>query len=147
MTRRIEQFDMKRKRLRGGHILSIIAFFLTWMAFVVLEFAHLEESQLSKILLIICYIFLLAVIFFAVRLRRNAYLINRDPVLREALNNELVQINRLKAWRTAFIAMTVFLAATGLLSLFVEIKNLMIVASSLIVGLGSQRITFFLLDK
>jgi uncharacterized membrane protein len=117
------------------------------MAFVVLEFAHLEESRLSKILLIICYIFLLAVIFFAVRLRRNAYLINRDPVLREALNNELVQINRLKAWRTAFIAMAVFLAATGLLSLFVEIKNLMIVASSLIVGLGSQRITFFLLDK
>jgi hypothetical protein len=147
MTHRIEQFDMKRKRLRGGHILSIIAFFLTWMAFVVLEFAHLEESRLSKILLIICYIFLLAVIFFAVRLRRNAYLINRDPVLREALNNELVQINRLKAWRTAFIAMAVFLAATGLLSLFVEIKNLMIVASSLIVGLGSQRITFFLLDK
>ncbi len=147
MTHRIEKFDMERKRLRGGHILSIIAFFLTWIAFASLEIAHLEESRLSRILLIICYIFLVAVVYFAVRLRRNAYLINRDPVLKEALHNELVQLNRLRAWRTAFIAMAVFLAAIGLLSFFVEIENLMIVASSLIVGLGTQRIAFFLLDK
>ena len=147
MTDRIERFDKERNFLRGAQIIDMILFFITWTVFCVLEITGAGEGKTAKILLIFLYVFVGALVFIAIRLRRNAYLINQNPVLREALHNELVRLNRLKSWKAAYFGMLACLVITGILSQFFEIKNLLIISSAVIVGLGTRNITFYLLDR
>jgi hypothetical protein len=144
---RIERFDRERNYLRGAQIVAMVLFFTTWVIFCGLEITGSGEGKSAKTLLILIYIFTAALVVIGLGLRRNAYLINHDPVLNEALNNELVRLNRLKAWKAAFFGMLGCLVMTGILSQLVELKNLHLLASAVIVGLGTRNITFYLLDR
>jgi magnesium-transporting ATPase (P-type) len=147
MTDRIERFDRERKYLRGAQIVAMVLFFINWVIFCGLEISGSGEGKFAKTMLIFIYAFVAALVLIGIRLRRNAYLINHDPVLKEALNNELVRLNRLRAWKAAFFGMLVCLVMTGILSQLFEIKNLLILSSAVIVGLGTRNIVFYLLDR
>ena len=97
MMDRIERFDRERNILRGAQIVAMVLFFIAWVIFCGLEINGSGEGKSAKTLLILIYIFTAALVVIGIGLRRNAYLINHDPVLNEALNNELVRLNRLKA--------------------------------------------------
>lgn len=144
---RIERFDKERNILRGAQIVAMVLFFITWVIFCGLEITGSGEGKSAKTLLILIYIFVASLVVIGIGLRRNAYLINHDPVLNEALNNELVRLNRLRAWKAAFFGMLGSLVMTGILSQWVEIKNLHLLASAVIVGLGTRNIAFYLLDR
>ena len=146
MSNRTEHFDRQRKNMRGGQIIALALVFITWLAYCIIEMSRAGAGQLQKTLLIICYAFLAVLIYFGIRLRRNAFLINQDPVLKEALHNELVRLNRMKAWRAAFFAILAFLTIVGIISIFIPIKNLLLISSAIIVGLGVRNITLYIQD-
>ena len=74
--------------------------------------------------------------------------IRKDPVLKEALYNEMVQLNELKAWRAAFFSLILFILLAAYLIVADILKDPMIlVVTALLVGFGSYNVTVYLLDK
>jgi hypothetical protein len=100
---------------------------------------------------IVLAILILAVLFQAYFAIKNVLLereIKKDPQLKDALNNELVQLNELKAWRASFFALIVFIVMAAVLSIFVQINDLMLVfLTALLIGFGTHNTAVFLLDR
>ncbi|UCD40986.1 MAG: hypothetical protein JSV69_10375, partial [Chloroflexota bacterium] len=96
-------------------------------------------------------IMVLAVIvqaYYALRVNLLERDIRKDPQMKEALNNELVQLNELKAWRASFFSVIGFIVLAAVASFFIQINDLMlIVLTALLVGFGTHNIAVYFLDK
>jgi di/tricarboxylate transporter len=96
-------------------------------------------------------VLLLAVLFqayFALRYNLLEREINRDPILKDALNDELMRLNQLKAWRTAFFSLIIFIVVVAILSLFINFKDLMLIfITALLIGFGTYNTTLYILDR
>ena len=142
MSEQIELFDRKRKKYRGGHVTGFIVFLIAWLVRTVLKIFELEMDTLHTLLLSVLILSVLYQGYFAVRLKLIERDIRNDPHLKEALHNELVRLNELKAWKTAFFAVIVFIVMMGILSLAVHIRDTMlIVLTTLLVGFGAFNTT------
>ena len=74
--------------------------------------------------------------------------IREDPSLKEALHDELFQLNELKAWKTAFFSVIGFNVLVAVLSLFIVFEDLMLIfLTTLLIGFGSYSLTLYLLDR
>ena len=100
---------------------------------------------------IVLAILILAVLFQAYFAIKNVLLereIKKDSQLKDALNNKLVQLNELKAWRASFLALIVFTVVAAVLSIFVQINDIMLVfLTALLIGFGTHNTAVFLLDR
>ena len=148
MTTQIELYDQKRKRNRGGGLIGSAIFLVAWIGYVITRISCLNNDLLRTIVLAIL---ILAVLFQAYFAIKNVLLereIKKDPQLKDALNNELVQLNELKAWRVSFFTLIVFIILAAVLSIFVQINDLMLVfLTALLIGFGTHNTAVFLLDR
>jgi hypothetical protein len=148
MTTQIEIFDENRKRYRSGLLIGSIVFLAAWFGYIVVRISPQPQDLFRTIVLVVLVASLLVQAYFALRTTLLERSIRQDAQLNEALNNELVQLNELKAWRAAFFAVLGFIVITGAFSFFVQIDDLMLVLlTALLVGFGTHNLVVFLLDR
>jgi hypothetical protein len=148
MTDQIETFDKKRKKYRGGHILGLIVFFIAWIARTLIRMLELKLGTLYTSIMIVLLLAIAVMAYFAARLIIVERKIRKDPILKEALYNELVRLNELKAWRTGFFSLIVFVLLAAYVIVAGLLKDpMLLVVTALLVGFGSYNITVYILDK
>ena len=148
MTNQIEMFDRKRKKYRGGHILGFIVFFIAYIVRTLIKMLGLKLGTLYTGSMIVLLLAIAVMAYFAARLIIVERKIRKDPVLKEALYNELVRLNELKAWRIGFFSLIVFILLAAYAIVADLLKDpMLLVVTALLVGFGSYSITVYLLDK
>ena len=148
MTTQIEIFDRRRKRYRGGGLVGSIVFFIAWMGYVILRLSCQTMDLLRTIVLVILILSVVIQAYYALRANFLERQIRKDPVLKEALNNELVQLNELKAWRASFFSVIGFIVVAAIASIFVQINDLMLIfLTALLIGFGTHNTAVYLLDR
>lgn len=148
MTTQIETFFQMRKKYRGAHVLGLGIFLIAWIARSIYKLAKLEMVNLHLIIFIILLLSLVYLAYNAIRLNIVERKIKQDDSLKEALHDELLQLNELKAWRTAFFSVIGFNVLLALLSLFIVFEDLMLIfISVLLIGFGSYSLTLYVLDQ
>ena len=148
MTTQIEIYDRRRKHYRGGGMIGSIVFFIAWIGYVTLRLSCLTMDLLRTIVLVILILAVVFQAYYALRANLLERQIRKDPVLKDALNNELVQLNELKAWRASFFSVIGFIVVAAIASIFVQINDLMLVfLTALLIGFGTHNIAVYRLDR
>jgi hypothetical protein len=148
VTTQIEIYDRKRKRYRGGGLIGSIVFFIAWMGYVILRLSCQTMDLLRTIVLVILILSVVIQAYYALRANLLERQIRKDPVIKEALDNELVQLNDLKAWRASFFSVIGFIGVAAIASIFVQINDLMLVfLTALLIGFGTHNTAVYLLDR
>ena len=148
MITQIEIFDRDRKRYRGGLLVGSLIFLVAWFGYILVRVSPQPMQILHTAVMVILVVSIVVQAYFALRTTLLEKRIRHDAQLKEALNNELIQLNELKAWRAAFFTMLGFIVLTGIFSLFVQIDDLMLVLlTMLLVGFGAHNLAVYLLDK
>ena len=148
MTTQIEIFDQDRKRYRSGLLVGSIIFLVAWFGYILVRVSPRPLELFHTIVMVVLIVSLLIQAYYAVRTNLLERKIRKDAQLKAALNNELIRLNELKAWRAAFFAMLGFIILTGVFSFFVQIDDLMLVLLTLLlVGFGAHNLAVFLLDR
>jgi hypothetical protein len=148
MTNQIEMYDRKRKKYRGGHIIGFIVFFIAWIVRTLIKMLELKLGTLYTGSMIVLLLAIAVMAYFAARLVIVERKIRKDPIIKEALYNELVRLNELKAWRIGFFSLIVFIILAAYLIVADLLKDpMLLVVTALLVGFGSYNITVYLLDK
>ncbi len=148
MTTQIEIFDRDRKRYRSGLLVGSIIFLVAWFGYVLVRVSPRSPELFHTIVMVVLLVSLLIQAYYAVRTNLLERKIRRNAQLNAALNNELIQLNELKAWRAAFFAMLGFIILTAVFSFFVQIDDLMLVLLTLLlVGFGAHNLAVYLLDR
>ena len=148
MTTQIETYDRSRKQYRGGLIFSSIVFFIAWIGYIVVRLSSRSMQVLHLIVMITLIASLIVQVYFALRSTLLERRIKKDPQLKEALNNELVEQNELKAWRASFFSVIGFAAITAIISFFVQINDMMLVVlTTFLVGFGTHNAVVHYLDR
>jgi hypothetical protein len=148
MTNQIEIFDRKRKKYRGGSILGFIVFFIAWIVRTLIKMLELNLGTLYTGSMVVLLLAIAVMAYFVARLVIVERKIRKDPILKEALYNELVQLNELKAWRIGFFSLILFILLAAYLIVADLLKDpMLLVGAALLVGFGSYNIAVYLLDK
>jgi len=135
-------------RYRGGGLIGSIIFFIAWIGYVILRISGQNMVLLRTIVLAILILSVLFQAYFAIRNTLLERKIKKDPILNEALNNELVQHNELKAWRASFFSVIGFIVVAAVTSIFIQINDLMLIfLTVLLIGFGTHNITVYLFDR
>ena len=72
----------------------------------------------------------------------------QDPRLKEAMNDERIQLNELRAWKVGFFALIGFIIFAAIVSLLIEINDMMLVyLTALLIGFGARNTAVYLLDR
>ncbi len=148
MTNQIEILDEKRRRFRGGHLIGFGVFFVAWIIRSVLKVAETENDLAYTVLMVLLLLSVLFQAYFAVKGKAIEDEIKKEPYLKEALNNELIRLYELKAWRVAFFSVIGFIFLVAVASLFVEYHDVMLIfLTTFLVGFGTYNIAIFVLDR
>lgn len=148
MTTQIEIYDQKRKYYRGGGLIGSIIFFLAWIGYVIIRLSSQAADTARTIVLVVLILSVIVQAYYALRVNLLERNIRKDPEMKSALNNELVQLNDLKAWRASFFAVIGFVVITAITSFFVQINDLMLIfLTALLVGFGTHNAAVYFLDK
>jgi hypothetical protein len=148
MTTQIEIFDQNRKRYRSGLLVGSLIFLLAWFGYILVRVSPRPMELFHTIVLVVLIISLVVQAYYALRTTLLERQIRKDERLNEALNNELIQLNELKAWRAAFFLVLIFILITAVSSFFVQIQDLMLVLLTLLlVGFGTHNLAVYLLDR
>lgn len=148
MTTIIEQLDQKRKRYRKGHLIWSLIFLVAWLVRSSLKIFTVETDLGYTILLIILLLAIVFQTFYTLKDQGLKSEMRNDPRLEAALRDELVQLNELKAWRTAFFALVGFIVFTAILSLIIQINDMMyIFLTALLIGFGAYNTSLYLLNR
>jgi hypothetical protein len=148
VTTQIEIYDQKRKYYRGGGLIGTIVFFIAWIGYVITRLSSQAADSARTIVLVILILSVIVQAYYALKVNLLEKDIRRDKEMEEALNNELVQLNELKAWRASFFAVIGFIIFAAITSFLVQINDLMLIfLTALLVGFGTHNIAVYLLDK
>jgi uncharacterized protein with PQ loop repeat len=148
MTTQIEVFYQLRKKYRGAHVLGLSIFFFAWIARSIYKISTSNMENVHLIIFILLLLSLAYLAYFAIRFNIIERKIKQDPSLREALHDELFQLNELRAWRTAFFSVISFNLIVALLSLFIVFEDFMLIfITTLLIGFGSYSLTLYILDR
>jgi hypothetical protein len=148
VTNQIEILDEKRRKFRGGHLIGFGVFFVAWIIRSVLKVAEIENDLVYTILMIVLLLSALFQAYFGVKGKRIEDAIKKEPFLQEALNNELIRLYELKAWRVAFFSVIGFIFLVAVVSLFVEYNDIMLIfLTTFLVGFGTYNIAIYILDR
>jgi hypothetical protein len=148
MTSQFEIMNQQRNHCRAGYLLALAVFILIWVARNTLQLSGRGEGTLADILLALMVVCLAVQTFFVVKEVRLKRIMKQDPVLREMMNDELVHLNELKAWRTAFLALVGYMCLVTLLSLAVELPETgRLMVTGLLVGFGAYSACAYWLNR
>ena len=148
MTTQIEIFDQKRKHYRAGGLVGSAVFLIFWIGYVFLRLSGQTMDLLRTILLTILILAVIFQAYYAGRAMSLDWKIKKDPNLKEALNNELVQQQELKAWRASFFALIGFIILAAILSILLKIDDTMLIfLTALLVGFGTHNAVIYFLDR
>jgi len=148
MTTQIELYDQERKRYRSGLLAGSIIFLIAWFGYILVRVSSQSMDLMYPIVMIVLVLSLVVQAYFALRITLLERQIRKDVEFNEALNNELIQYNELKAWRAAFFAVIGFTAITAAFSFFVEFNDLMLILLTLLlIGFGAHNLAVYLLYR
>jgi hypothetical protein len=148
MTTTIEQMDLKRKRYRKGHVIWSLVFLGAWLIRSGLKIFEVETDFVYTILLIILLLAIALQTFYTLKDQGLKAEMRDNPHLEGALRDELVQYNELKAWRTAFFALIGFIVFSAILSLIIQINDIMyIFITALLIGFGAYNTRVYFLNR
>jgi len=148
MTNQIEIYDRKRKKFRGSHILAFIVFFIAWIVRTLIKMLGLKLETLYTVSMIVLLLSVAVLAYFTTRVVIVERKIRKDPLLKEALYNELVRLNELKAWRIGFFSVIVFIILAASLIIADLLRDpMLLVVTALLVGFGAYHITVYLLGR
>ncbi|MFC1878568.1 hypothetical protein ACFLZW_01520 [Chloroflexota bacterium] len=148
MTTKLEIQDQKRTTYRRGHVTWLFVFVIAWIVRSGLKIFELDMDLLHTILLIPLLLSVSFQAFYALKDNLLKREISNDPILKEALNDELFQLNELKAWRTAFFCLIGYIIFVAILSLFITYNDIMLIfITALLIGFGSYNTTVYILNR
>lgn len=148
MTNQIEILDEKRRKFRGGHLVGFSVFFVAWIIRAVLKVVEIENDLAYTVLMVLLLLSVLFQAYFAIKGKAIEDEIKKEPFLKEALNNELIRLYELKAWRVAFFSVIGFIFLVAVASLFVEYNDIMLIfLTTFLVGFGAYNVAVYILDR
>jgi len=149
MSSKIEIYDQKRKKSSGRFVLSYGVFFIAFIAWSVLKIAGTQAGTLQISRYVVLGLAFLC-ICFNIRLALTEHTIRKDPLLKEAIYNELDRLNELKSWKIAFYSLTILtLIAIYLFHILaVPLKEpIILIITYWLVGGGSFSFARYFLDR
>ena len=148
MTTNIERYDQKRNQNRRGFLVWSTVFFVAWFIRSALKLIEFESDPLYTLLLIVLLVSIGLQVVFVFKDRRLDQELKKAPHLMDALNDELVQLNGLKAWKVAFFALIGFIVFAAILSMLMVINDLMLIfLTALLVGFGTRNMAVHFLNR
>ena len=149
MSNKIETYDRKRKKSRGHFILSFGVFFMAFIVGSVLKIVGTQAETLWTIRQVVMGLAFIC-LCFGIRLALTERTIRKDPLLKEAIFNELDRLNELKSWKVAFYSQTILtLVAVYLFHIFeMPLKEpITLIITYWQVGFGSFELARYFLDR
>jgi divalent metal cation (Fe/Co/Zn/Cd) transporter len=148
MSNIVEQLDRARCRYLAGFIIALVFFLAFWFVRFFLRASGETFARWDVPLLIVLFCGAAAMGWFSFKLNYLRRRIKFDPSLAEALDNELVILNEIRSWRTAFIASIVCLVALTVLTFVYPVFDMVFVTiTTCIVGMAAYNISFFVKDR
>jgi hypothetical protein len=148
VTTQIEIYDQKRKYYRGGGLIGTFVFFLAWIGYVITRLSNQAADTARVVVLAVLILSVIVQAYYALRVNLLERDIRKNPDMKDALNNELVQLNELKAWRVSFFAVIGFIVIAAITSFFIQINDLMLIfLTALLVGFSTHNAAVYFLDK
>jgi len=148
MASKIELLDQKRKSYRKGYVSGFFVFLAAWILRSALKTLCLGTGIVQDSLLALLILAALVQAFYVVKEARLKDEFRNDKFVAEALNDELVQLNELKAWRTAFFALIGYIVLIAALSFFVVFNDLMmLLITAVLIGFGAYNAAVFFLNR
>ena len=148
MTSKIELLDQRRKQFRKGTVTWLFVFVAAWIVRSALKVQAVDAGFWHDVLLVILLISSLLQAYFVRRELLLGREIKNDPLLKEALNDELIQLNELKAWKAAFFAVIGFVVIVAILSFFVHFNDLMMLLITVfLIGFGTYNAAVYFLNR
>ena len=144
MVSDIENLDKKRMRYLALYLVGFVFFLILSITRFFFRLRWLNSQPVGTAVLIGLLLSLLLLVISTIGTLSLGRKIKSDPLLKEALYNELVQSLEVQSWRAAFLgaaATTVFFAVAWF---FYPVCDLVMVAlTSIIAGLGAYQATFY----
>lgn len=148
MTGQIEFMDARRRRYLRGYLIAFVIFMVTWILRYILRRSVGIPIELYYLNFGLILIALVVQAVFAIALFDIKRKIQKDPQLNVALNNELVRLHETQAWRFAFIVIVACLISFGIVSLFIDIDDLIfVILTSILAGSGGYHAAFYFLER
>ena len=148
MTSKIELLDKKRKSYRKGYVIGFFVFLVTWFARSAMKTLDIGSNSLHDGLLAVLILVALVQAYYVRKETRLKDEFRNDKLVAEALNDELVQLNELKAWRIAFFSLIGYIMLLAVLSFFVEFNDLMmLLITAILIGFGTYNAAVYFLNR
>jgi hypothetical protein len=148
MTNEIELIDRKRRKFLRVYLAFLIIFFVTWMARFFLRETSSLSTVMNRIAIGVLVAALLVKSIAVLGLNRIRARIEKDPALREALDNELVRHYRAKSWKYAFLAVMACLVVFAVFNVFSPIKDFFaVVLTAFWAGVVGYLYAFYRMDR
>lgn len=144
MNPEIESLDKQRMRYLELTLIGIAAVLILSVIRFFFRLRDLNAQPIGIAVLIGLILSFLLMAFSAIGSARIGRKINKDPALKEALYNELVQSIEVKSWRAAFLGAVATTAFFALTYFFYPVCDpVMVALTSIIAGLGAYQGTFY----
>lgn len=140
----IERLDRKRLRNLGAYLIFFVAFMILMLVRFFFRVPGLNERPVGFAVLAGLIVTLIAQAVFIVMQARLAARINKDPHLKAAFANGLLRHLEAQAWKAAYIGAAATVLLFAIVSSFYPVCDpVMIALTTIIVGAGAQRATFY----
>ena len=148
MTNQIEKLDRDRRKYLKGYLVGASIFLMAWIINFIFKMPKFELQHLRTYTLIILLASLPIQLYYVHQLNSIKTKMKNDPELRSALNNELVQLHAIKAWKAAFISTIGCVSLLAILSSFFPIDDLKFVAiTTILVGSSVYHLAFLIMER
>ena len=140
----IEMLDKKRMRYLAWYLVGCVFFILLSVTRYFFRLRDLNSKSIGIVVLIGLLLSLLVLVISTIGSISLGRKIKRDPLLKEALHNELVRSLEVESWRAAYFgaaATTVFFAVAWFF--YPLCDPVMVALTTIIVGLGAYQGTFY----
>jgi hypothetical protein len=144
MNTEIEKLDRRRMRYLEWHLIGLVPFIILTITRYFFRLGGLNGQPIGYAVLGLLLLSLVAVAASSLGFAGLGNRIKQDPVLKEALYNELVQSIEVRSWKAAYlgtIATTLLFAAAWF---FYPVNDpVMVALTSIIVGAGAYHTYFY----
>jgi len=145
MNSKIESLDRDRMRCLEWYLVGAVCFITLSVTRFFFRLKDLNTQPIGQAVLIGLLLSLLLLVFCTLKSARLGNKIKQDPLLKEALYNELIETLELQSWKAAYlgaIGTTMFFAIAWF---FYPICDpVMVALTSIITGAGAYQAAFYL---
>jgi len=140
----IESFDRMQLRNLRAYLLFFSHFVILMLVRFFFRASGLNETPIGIAVLIGLIVSAIGQAMFVLLQARTAVKINKDPHLKAAFSSELLQHLEAQAWKGAYVGAAGTVLFFAVVSSFYPVCDpLMIALTTIAVGAGAQRATFY----